>query len=87
MEKFTELSFRDKISYLLCLLSFFLGSTLVFVAVVIEPQGEIHASVITTFGMFLTFCGSVLGISMHFASELYKFKNEINKRLNNDSNT
>lgn len=84
MNKFAELSFREKVSYLLCLLSFFLGSTLVFVAVVIEPKGEIHASVITTFGMFLTFCGSVLGISMHFYSELYKFKSEINKRLKHE---
>lgn len=82
MEKFIELPFREKLSYILCCLSFVLGSVLVFFAVCIEPRGEIHTSVITTFGMFLAFCGSVLGISMHFYSELYKFKSEINKRLN-----
>lgn len=85
MEKFRELSFREKLSYILCCLSFFLGSILVYFAVCIEPKGEIHASVITTFGMFLAFCGSVLGISMHFQSELYKFKNEIKNGLKNDS--
>ena len=85
MEKFGDLSVREKISYILCCLSFVLGSVLVFAAVCIEPKGEIHASVITAFGMFLAFCGSVLGISMHFYSELYKFKSEINKRLNDVS--
>ena len=85
MEKFGDLSVREKISYILCCLSFVLGSVLVFAAVCIEPKGEIHASVITAFGMFLAVCGSVLGISMHFYSELYKFKSEINKRLNDVS--
>lgn len=84
MEKFHDLSFREKLSYVLCGLSFLLGSVLVFFAVCIEPKGEIHASVITTFGMFLAFCGSVLGISMHFSSELCKFKSEINKRLKDE---
>lgn len=84
MEKFHDLSFREKLSYVLCGLSFLLGSVLVFFAVCIEPKGEIHTSVITTFGMFLAFCGSVLGISMHFSSELYKFKSEINKRLKDE---
>lgn len=84
MEKFRDLSFREKLSYTLCSLSFILGALLVFFAVCIEPKGEIHSSVITTFGMFLAFCGSVLGISMHFSSELYKFKSEINKRLKNE---
>lgn len=84
MEKFHDLSFREKLSCILCCLSFLLGSVLVFFAVCIEPKGEIHTSVITTFGMFLAFCGSVLGISMHFSSELYKFKSEINKRLKDE---
>lgn len=76
---FSSLSIKDKVSLILCVLAFVFGMILSILGMSMEPVGEIHPSVITTLGMFLTFSGSILGISMHYKLELEKFKSELRK--------
>lgn len=79
--KFKDLNVKDKVSLVLCVLAFIFGAALTLVGLIVEPQGEIHPSVITTFGMFLTFCGSILGISQHYKLELEKLKMQVGKEI------
>ena len=56
-----------------------IGMVLLFCGMYIDPQGEIHETVLVAYGEVLTFSGSLMGIDYN-----YKFK----YRNNNDkSNT
>ena len=43
----------------------------------VNPLGEVHASILTSLGVFLTFSGSIIGIAQHYSMELEKFKSDI----------
>jgi len=77
IKKFKDLSYKEKLSFSLAIAAFVVGTILTFVGLFINPVGEIDASVITSVGIFLTFAGSILGISTHYSTELDKFKSEI----------
>ena len=47
------------------------GLVMLFCGVYIEPQGEIHESLLIGFGEVATFAGSIMGVDYH-----YKVKNE-----------
>lgn len=76
-KKWNELGYRDRLSFVLCISAFVLSAVLLVAGLVIPPQGEIHASVLTALGMLLTFVGSVLGISQHYNTQLNKIKSEL----------
>lgn len=78
---FANLSIKDKVSLVLCILAFVFGMVLTILGMTLPPLGEIHPSVITCLGMFLTFSGSILGISMHYKLEMEKFKSDISRDL------
>lgn len=42
------------------------GFMLLFISLFLPPQGEIHSSVIYSFGEILLFVGSLMGISIHY---------------------
>lgn len=42
------------------------GLVLVATALIIEPKGEVHYSVLVAYGETLTFAGSLLGIDYHY---------------------
>lgn len=84
-EEFERLTFKEVIMYWLTVACFIAATTAIFMSIFIEPRGEIHASVLTYFGISMTFCGSVLGISTHYSSELTKFKAEISQMMSNQS--
>ena len=46
------------------------GLALLFTGVLIEPQGEIHETLLVAFGEVATFAGSIMGIDYY-----YKIKN------------
>lgn len=48
-----------------------IGVVLIFLGFFAEPTGEIHPSVLTSFGEILTFSGAILGIDYR-----YKFKKD-----------
>ena len=48
-----------------------IGMVLLFCGMYIDPQGEIHETVLVAYGEVLTFSGSLMGIDYH-----YKNKND-----------
>ena len=72
-----ELSFKAKLSYLLCILSFLIGVLLTVAGFIVNPLGYIDASVLTSLGLFLSFSGSIIGITQHYSQQLENFKTEI----------
>ena len=76
-KNWNSLSFKNKMSYVLCISSFIIGVTLTVAGFLVNPLGEVHASILTSLGVFLTFSGSIIGISQHYAIELEKFKSDI----------
>lgn len=78
-----ELSFKDKLSYVLCIFSFIIGVILTIAGFIVKPLGEVDASVLTSLGLFLSFSGSIIGITQHYSMELDKFKSNIINTINN----
>lgn len=74
---FSDLTYKEKLSYVICVVAFVFGLLLSVAGMLLPPIGEIHGSVLTFFGMTLTFVGSVLGISQHYTLELEKIKKTI----------
>ena len=56
------------------------GLALLFTGVLIEPQGEIHETLLVAFGEVATFAGSIMGIDYY-----YKIKNNFPCSLYNSS--
>ena len=77
-----ELTFKDKVAYIVTISAFVIGAAHAIAGLFIEPIGEIHPTVITMTGLFLSFSGALLGISHHFNNELEKFESETIKILN-----
>ena len=76
-----SLSFKNKMSYVLCISSFIIGVVLTVAGFMVNPLGEVHASILTSLGVFLTFSGSIIGIAQHYGALLEGFKSEIRKEL------
>ena len=77
-----ELSYRDKVAYTVTIGAFVIGVALSITGMVLPPVGEVHPTVITLVGLFLSFAGALLGISHHFENELGKFKASVEQKLN-----
>ena len=85
-QSWSELSYRDKVAYSVTIGAFVAGVALSVTGLIIPPTGEIHPSVITLVGLFLSFAGALLGISHHFENELGKFKATVEQKLNEKGN-
>lgn len=85
-KNWSELSYRDKVAYSVTIGAFIIGVALSITGLIIPPTGEIHPSVITLVGLFLSFAGALLGISHHFENELGKFKASVEQKLNEKGN-
>lgn len=85
-QTWAELSYRDKVAYSVTIGAFVAGVALSITGLIIPPTGEIHPSVITLVGLFLSFAGALLGISHHFENELGKFKATVEQKLNEKGN-
>ena len=80
-EEFDKLSFKEMLGYALAILTMMAGIVLLFLGMYIPPEGQIHSSVLSAFGMICVFSASLLGISIHYANELTKFKSSITERV------
>lgn len=80
-QEFDKLTFKEVIIYTLAVVTMLAGLSLLFVGLYIPPEGEIHGSVLTAFGSICIFVASLLGISLHYANELDKFKNTVQEQL------
>ena len=81
-KNWSELSYRDKVAYTVTIRAFVIGVALSITGMVLPPVGEVHPTVITLVGLFLSFAGALLGISHHFENELGKFKASVEQKLN-----
>ena len=79
-----QLSFKDKLSYILCIFSFIIGVLLTITGFIVSPVGEVDASVLTSLGLFLSFSGSIIGITQHYSQQLDNFKMEIRSQQEKD---
>lgn len=80
-QEFDKLTFKEVIIYTLAVVTMLAGLVLLFFGLFIPPEGEIHGSVLTAFGSVCVFVASLLGISLHYANELDKFKNNVQEQL------
>lgn len=80
-QEFDKLTFKEVIIYVMAVVTMLSGLTLLFISLFIPPEGEIHGSVLTAFGSVCIFVASLLGISIHYANELAKFKNDVREQL------
>ncbi len=80
-QEFDKLTFKEVIIYILAIVVMIAGLSLLFIGLLIPPEGEIHSSVLTAFGTVCIFVASLLGISIHYANELDKFKANVQERL------
>jgi hypothetical protein len=58
------------------------GLVLIFIAVFLEPVGVIHYSVITVFGMLLTFVGAVWNLDLRYDFKTKELKRTIEDEIN-----
>lgn len=80
-QEFDKLTFKEVLIYVLAVVTMGAGLSLLFIGIYIPPEGEIHQSVLTAFGLISIFVASLLGISLHYDNELEKLKNNIQERL------
>lgn len=80
-QEFDKLTIKEVIIYVLAIVVMTSGLALLFIGLFIPPEGEIHTSVLTAFGTTCIFVASLLGISIHYANELDKFKANVQERL------
>ena len=80
-QEFDKLTFKEVIIYILAIVVMITGLSLLFIGLFIPPEGEINSSVLTAFGTVCIFVASLLGISIHYANELDKFKANVQERL------
>lgn len=80
-EEWSKLSIKDMVCYLLTVVTMIAGFVLLFMGMLLPPEGEIHHSVLTAFGMVCIFAASLLGISLHYNRELTNFKAEVENMI------
>jgi len=80
-EEFDKLTFKEVLVYSLAIASMTAGLVMLFLGMYIPPEGQIHESILTAFGIICVFSASLLGISIHYANELSKFKETVNEQI------
>ena len=78
---------KDRIQFDASLLVLLSGIVLVFVALFLEPVGIIHYSVLSAFGMLLTFVGAVWHLDIKYTFKTEEMRSQIlsEKQVNNDT--
>lgn len=80
-QEFDKLTFKEALTYGLAIASLIAGFVLLFFGMFLPPEGQIHESVITSFGIILLFAGSILGIEMKYADKSRELKSAITQYL------
>lgn len=85
--KFQDLPIKDRVSYVLCIASFLCGTILTFCGMFLAPIGVIDSSVLTSLGIFLSFSGTLIGINVHYSTELHHFKSDVQRTIGDKHKT
>ena len=78
---------KDRIQFDASLLVLLSGIALVFVALFLEPVGIIHYSVLSAFGMLLTFVGAVWNLDIKYTFKTEEMRSQLmrEKQLNGNA--
>lgn len=76
-EEFDRLTFKEVLMYCITIMVLIAAFTLLFCGLFIPPEGEIHNSVLTAFGIVLLFAAAMLGVDMHYTNQTENFKKHI----------
>ena len=79
--EFDKLTFKEVLIYIIAIICMVAAIVSVFIGMFLPPTGEIHASVLTYFGMSCGFVGTILGISIHFSNKLNEFQEQVKEML------
>ncbi len=85
MENIKNKQKKDLVQFYTSLGVLIAGIVMVFLALFIQPVGVIHYTVITVFGMFLTFVGAVWQLDVKYAFKTEELKEEIRQRIQRDN--
>lgn len=80
-QEFDKLTIREVLVYVLAVFSTTAGFVLLFLGMLLPPEGQIHESVLTAFGIVCIFSGSLLGISIHYDNKTSEFMESVNRRI------
>lgn len=80
-QEFDKLTFKEVFAYALSTVCMAAAIVAIFISLYMPPQGEIHSSTLTYFGLSSAFVGSLIGISAHYSNELTKFKAEVRSAM------
>lgn len=80
-ELIKDKSKKETIQFIASLLVLLAGVVLVFISLFLQPVGVIHYTVITVFGMFLTFVGAVWQIDVKYEFKSRELENRLARRL------
>lgn len=73
---------KEKIQYIFAGTAFVFGLILIGTAAwCIDPLGIVDATIITIFGLILSFVGAVFGLNLHYSNELMNFKTEAREEM------
>ena len=78
---------KDRIQFDASLLVLLSGIVLVFVALFLEPVGIIHYSVLSAFGMLLTFVGAVWNLDIKYTFKTEEMRNQLLREKQVSGNT
>lgn len=81
---YLEKASKENLQFISSLVVLFAGLVLVFISLFIKPTGEIHPSVITAFGMFLSFVGAVWHLDLKYDFKTRELEHHINSKLKKD---
>lgn len=81
-QKWGDLGFKDKAAYCTAIASFILGWIMVFFGMILAPMGEVDGTVITCFGIALSYCGGVFGVAMYIKSSKSEVFNDVMSKVN-----
>ena len=76
-EEFDKLTFKDVMLHGIALLTLVAAYVLLFMSLLIPPEGEIHDSVLMAFGLSMLFVASIYGIAAYFVANLTGFKRAV----------
>ena len=74
---------KDKVSYLMAVLSFMFGMGITIAGFVVSPLGIIHESVLWVLGQALTYSGAVFGVGLFVNNKKEEIKSFIKGIHNN----
>lgn len=75
---------KENLQFISSLFVLFAGLVLVFISLFIQPMGEIHPSVITAFGMFLSFVGAVWHLDLKYDFKTRELEHHISSKMKRD---